>query len=198
MSTAVTEPSRTAKVGALQITFCEPSGHTPKIGDAVKCWRKGQIPEGGRSYNFRDKHHEAGVSCYWQPEATSFAGLDDRPWYVVSGVLVGYGSDGEPLLGAAKARKATKKDLRSFKRLSLGLQVGDVVRWDQYSSFADSFVVDSVKRRANGDVYGYGIRATKKYPLEATVPTWDQNGPQFLSDDEVGIVKIGHATTATP
>ena len=70
----------------------------------VKGLRLGNIPPGGRSYNYRDGHYEAGVSVVelvgWPATRTvSFATLSDRPTIEVEGLLAPVrGSDGEPLI----------------------------------------------------------------------------------------------------
>ena len=75
--------------------------------------RFGEIPEGGRSYNYRDERQEEGLSVYdaMFDENGSYmiiagngylrfgaATYSNRPAYKVSGKLVGEGTDGEPLL----------------------------------------------------------------------------------------------------
>lgn len=81
--------------------------------------RFGDVPKGGRSYNYMDDRPEAGVSvypAYRLPDGSIVADLthgglsgswfmlssDNRPLYEVEGeVLDELGSDGEPLLGGA-------------------------------------------------------------------------------------------------
>lgn len=72
-------------------------------------WRLGDIPESGKSYNYRDNHPEPGVSMMWvkdeqgneyhTEDALSAAFISRRDKRVeYSGWLVGFGSDGEPCL----------------------------------------------------------------------------------------------------
>jgi len=72
-------------------------------------WRFGNIPENGRSYNYRDNQPEPGVSMMWvrdahgneyaTEDALSAAFISRRTKRVeYSGWLVGFGSDGEPCL----------------------------------------------------------------------------------------------------
>lgn len=81
--------------------------------------RFGDLPASGRSENFDTGELEAGVSVWaaeWdadeqhvvvyvadQPAAASLGHLSDRPAYLVTGTVVGRGSDGEPLLSDATA-----------------------------------------------------------------------------------------------
>jgi hypothetical protein len=76
-------------------------------------WRVGKPPEGGQSYNTKDQFFEKGVSTYFYPEATSFAGMDRSDWYKVSGEFIGYGSDGEPLVKVESFKKGTQREIRN-------------------------------------------------------------------------------------
>ena len=76
--------------------------------------RYGELPKGGRSYNYRDNRYEAGVSCIpaefasdgsWRPIHNAATKIDQLAYeakgvqvYRVWGTEVGTGSDGEPLL----------------------------------------------------------------------------------------------------
>ena len=87
-----------------------------KIGEVGVFWRKGEPPKSGFSKNYREGTHEAGVSVYPYAEETSFAGLEkDAPWYKIDGELVGYGSDGEPVVKVLKSKKATKAEIATAK-----------------------------------------------------------------------------------
>lgn len=77
--------------------------------------RFGQIPESGRSYNFRDDFYEDGISCYEAVKIgeyyvanvknpfTYWGYADTKKCYLVDGTLLNKnGSDNEPLLQNAK------------------------------------------------------------------------------------------------
>lgn len=70
-----------------------------------------RLPKGGRSKNHNDGHREAGVSvygpCWYDAAANQIRGLSvqasvliaaESPAWIVTGDLVGYGSDDEPLI----------------------------------------------------------------------------------------------------
>lgn len=95
---------------------------TKPIGKTVYI-RSGKPPESGFSFNYRDNTMEPGVSCYPATQtgktiALDLAGLDkvsalfiisgDRDWYILSGEVIGTGSDGEPCLSVSKYRKVRK------------------------------------------------------------------------------------------
>jgi hypothetical protein len=82
--------------------------------------RFGDLPEGGRSRNDETGQYEAGVSVYhaeWansdhdvlcvllcnEGDVAQLHILEDRSLYLVEGIEVGKGSDGEPLLADAVA-----------------------------------------------------------------------------------------------
>lgn len=69
-----------------------------EVGEVREFFRAGELPECGYSQNYREGISEDGVSVYWYPYATSFAGLTGRPWYRGLGRLIGFGSDGEPII----------------------------------------------------------------------------------------------------
>ena len=85
--------------------------------------RFGKPPEGGKSYNFRDHHHEPGVSVYpafiiGNEVRLDLTNIDFTSYLFISnnserffceGEIVGTGSDGEPCLRVTKTRKITKK-----------------------------------------------------------------------------------------
>ena len=68
------------------------------IGDEGTFYRSGRLPKSGRSINHATGTAEKGVSVYAVPWATSLAGLSERQWYTGKGVVVGFGSDNEPLI----------------------------------------------------------------------------------------------------
>lgn len=83
--------------------------------------RFGRPPRSGRSRNWRDGSLEDGVSCYagWKMSDGSvildWRGIDvgsalciarsPRPAYVLTGPVVGYGSDGEPVIAVTSAKR---------------------------------------------------------------------------------------------
>lgn len=82
--------------------------------------RYGGLPPGGRSGNHRDQVREAGVSVFrarfasaggWQVQLQSDAehatwlNVRDRPAYRVYGDVVGFGSDGEPVLRVTRTEQ---------------------------------------------------------------------------------------------
>ena len=122
-----------------------------QVGEVGTFWRNGPPPEGGRSRNFRDKFYEAGVSVYPRPYATSFAGLTERPWYRVTGKVVGKGSDGEPLVNVIKATKLTEANLKKDKALvtdlypPASLQVGDLVEQSMGDGSLRKVLIDDIR-----------------------------------------------------
>ena len=81
--------------------------------------RFGELPEGGRSKNFRDDVLESGVSCFDAEIATdgsyrilltpalqvTYLTVMDRDAYRLYGERIGTGADGEPLLRVEKAER---------------------------------------------------------------------------------------------
>lgn len=62
-------------------------------------YRTGNPAElGRRSHNYREDIDEKGISVYFTPKATSFAGSASNIWYHGKGKQVGWGSDDEPLI----------------------------------------------------------------------------------------------------
>lgn len=87
--------------------------------------RQGAPPPNGRSRNFEDGSHEAGVSCYdgVLHEDGSYEVIPDnvsqalhsvvfrnqgRPAYVLEGEEVGVGTEGEPVLAVARCTRLPK------------------------------------------------------------------------------------------
>jgi hypothetical protein len=155
------------------------------VGSTGVFWRKGPPPEGGKSFNFKEKFFEQGVSAYFSPDPTSFAGIDDRPWYRVIGQLLGYGSDNEPLLRVESSRKASKNDISKAlkQRQELHLKPGDTVfvPSPDYESFTDKYTVKEELRRADGVLYGYRIASGFG---DAQNPSY---GPNFLDLHQTGV-----------
>jgi hypothetical protein len=82
---------------------------TARIGEEIEFIRYGDIPE--RSYNYRDSTTEDGISVYevvdGQPQYVGWHfGISDREVQIRGrGVIVGWGSDGEPLVKIVKTIK---------------------------------------------------------------------------------------------
>lgn len=70
----------------------------PAIGETRTFFRAGTLPKSGKSFNYRDQTNEIGVSVYATPFPDSLAGMTGRDWYSGTGTVVGFGSDGEPLI----------------------------------------------------------------------------------------------------
>jgi hypothetical protein len=74
------------------------------IGTLQTVVRYGDIPAGGKSYNHRDGKSEIGVSCYLESMRPR-PWFTDRPKHIFKAVIVGWGSDDEPLIDAKTIRK---------------------------------------------------------------------------------------------
>lgn len=83
-----------------------------RIGEEICFARFGAPPKSGRSRNYREGTPEEGVSCYemigggiqwigW------YFGMAERPLFMGQGIIVGWGSDGEPLVRVRTIRRAT-------------------------------------------------------------------------------------------
>lgn len=89
--------------------------------------RFGELPQSGKSRNHLTEQDEAGVSVYEAVErkdgriqvllprldysaCVSLSGCIDRPAFIVHGEIVGYGSDGEPLLRDCRVVRAIAKE----------------------------------------------------------------------------------------
>ena|SRR5687767_15718689 len=86
-----------------------------RIGEVIQFVRHGQPPASGDSRNHRDGFAEGGVSVYelkdGQPQYTGWHfGIAERPAYAGKGRIVGWGSDGEPLVEILSIRLAKKFD----------------------------------------------------------------------------------------
>lgn len=161
-------------------------------------WRVGKPPKGGRSYNTKDNFFEKGVSTYFYPEATSFAGAGRSDWYKVQGTFVGYGSDGEPLVKVDSFKKGAPKEIEDALKNKPKLQLfpGDSFRFPKYEDYASEFTVRSQLRRADGSLYGYEIAPksiSKDYPIGSQIPYYRKLGPEFLANDEIGVTDITYA-----
>lgn len=84
-----------------------------QTGTEIRFVRYGRVPESGSSVNWQTGDIEAGVSVYelhstGEAIGTVRAEFADRALvYVGRGIVVGAGSDGEPLVRVLSIRKAT-------------------------------------------------------------------------------------------
>ena len=83
-----------------------------RIGSEIDFIRHGELPEAGHSRNHRDDTAEEGVSVYeivnGQPKYVGWHfEISQRPAIYGRGTIIGWGSDGEPLVRVTKltARK---------------------------------------------------------------------------------------------
>lgn len=89
-----------------------------RIGQVIEFVRYGKPPVSGVSQNHRDGYAESGVSVYevvnGEPQYVGFHfGFLSRPAYVGKGVIVGWGSDGEPLVEIQSIKRRAGKCLAS-------------------------------------------------------------------------------------
>lgn len=86
-------------------------------------WRYGNIPDGGRSYNFAENKPEMGVSMMQVEGGNRAPGLfsmfnSGRPKVRVGGYDIGKGSDGEALLLSAKEiQNLNQKDYKKYQKI---------------------------------------------------------------------------------
>lgn len=90
-----------------------------RIGETIEFVRFGNLPNGGRSYNHRDKTEEDGVSVYEvKGGVIQFVGFycdfAERPAYRGKGVIVGWGSDGEPLVKPGRVHKVSATEIEAM------------------------------------------------------------------------------------
>lgn len=86
-----------------------------KVGDTIDFIRHGRPPEDGYSRNHRDGTEEDGVSVYLIDGSEVvyvgwYFGIAQRPAYRGRGTVVGFGSDGEPLVRIKSLRRAKRYD----------------------------------------------------------------------------------------
>lgn len=86
-----------------------------RIGEVIQFVRHGKPPTSGVSQNHRDRTAEEGVSVYEIVNGAPLYvgwhfGISERPAYAGRGRIVGWGSDGEPLVGIISIRRAKKFD----------------------------------------------------------------------------------------
>lgn len=82
-----------------------------RVGEVIHFARHGKAPASGTSRNHRDQTGEAGVSVYEVVNGEIqyvgwWFGIAERPLYRGTGEIVGWGSDGEPLVRIITIRKA--------------------------------------------------------------------------------------------
>ena len=90
-----------------------------RVGEEIEFIRFGSIPAAGRSKNHRDGFSEDGVSVYEVKggKADLVGWHFDflvRPAFTGTGRIVGWGSDGEPLVEVVKSRKAKKSEVAAL------------------------------------------------------------------------------------
>lgn len=86
-----------------------------EVGDTIEFVRHGTTPKGGKSRNHRDGYSEEGVSVYLlSGDEVVYVGwwfgIATKPAYRGRGVVVGFGSDGEPLVQVLGVRRAKEFD----------------------------------------------------------------------------------------
>lgn len=91
-----------------------------RIGQTIPFARYGKAPASGKSTNHREQTQEAGLSVYeivnGKIEHVGWHfGITDRALYLGTGVIVGWGSDGEPLVRVVAIKKATKQQQAQYR-----------------------------------------------------------------------------------
>ncbi len=69
------------------------------IGTRQIVIRYGDLPQNGKSYNYRDNKNEIGVSCYL-PSMRPRPEFSCREKHEYSAIIIGWGSDDEPIIDA--------------------------------------------------------------------------------------------------
>ena len=85
-----------------------------RIGETIEFLRFGAIPVSGRSSNHRDETTEEGVSVYEIRDGRPLLvgwhfGFHGRAAYRGTGLIVGWGSDEEPLIRVISCRRVSRK-----------------------------------------------------------------------------------------
>jgi hypothetical protein len=85
-----------------------------RIGETIRFARFGTAPANGISRNGREQTAEAGMSVYEISEnrinlVGFHFGITERALHIGTGKIVGWGSDGEPVVAEFTMKKATKK-----------------------------------------------------------------------------------------
>ena len=188
--------------------------------------RFGDIPDGGRSKNHRDDYFENGVSVYEaldhgkgkfevRPTVSymlSGPGFHDRPLYVVSGKVIGRGSDGEATISPTQAKKVTNWNVF---HVALGWsrppevtmkKLGDSIRKNTEAGFINADVLADIVDYGR-TVYRQGIKFAEwsKQMVERLGQgiskvlrrAWDTiNGGQLLpSARETGAARVPSSVT---
>ena len=88
-----------------------------RIGETVSFLRFGAAPE--VSFNYRDNTQEDGVSVYEIVNGVAdlvgfYFDFLDRPAYQGTGVITGWGSDGEPLVEIHEIKKIRKPQVKKL------------------------------------------------------------------------------------
>lgn len=91
-----------------------------RVGQTIRFLRFGEMPESGASFNYRDRTDEDGVSVYEVLKGRAVLagwhfGFLARTAYRGTGVIVGWGSDGEPLVGEVTGlRRIGRKEVEKL------------------------------------------------------------------------------------
>ena len=82
------------------------------IGQEITFLRRGKAPASGVSVNHATGQAEPGVSVYLvlDGHVADVDRFQDRPAYTGTGVVVGFGSDGEPCVRVSKIRRNKEMD----------------------------------------------------------------------------------------
>jgi len=87
-----------------------------RVGEVIEFARYGKPPAGGQSTNHRERMAEAGISVYEVVNGEiKFTGwhfgiTESRPAYSGKGRIIGFGSDGEPLVQILSIRRRREFD----------------------------------------------------------------------------------------
>jgi hypothetical protein len=92
---------------------------TARLGERIRFVRFGHLPESGTSTNHRDRVAEDGVSVYEVRDGKAdlvgwYFDFLSRPAYRGVGKVVGWGSDGEPLVKVESARRVYGAALKTL------------------------------------------------------------------------------------
>lgn len=125
------------------------------IGKKIVGYRYGEAPVSGKSYNYRDRHFEPGVSMAqigYCKEVGSFAVSEaaSRKKYYYEGVICGEGSDDEICLS-----DVTRISYQEYLKLR-----------KQYSTTSNEYVEFLIARKINLINKGYKIGCTIEQVIE--------------------------------
>jgi len=82
------------------------------IGTRQIVVRYGNIPAGGKSYNYATGSYEAGASCYFPAMGARPEFRCGRPRLVFSAIVINTGGDDEPVIDANTIQAVDKKERR--------------------------------------------------------------------------------------